>query len=458
MFKRTIADQAQSRFLYIRVFVLIGFGLAYAFIIPPFEAPDEPMHFLRAYGIAEGQFILEDHPRKLVLFFKQVIEARHEHAIIEDVNQLLDQYGNRIPSIAFNTAQYSPIPYIFHAAVIKLVMLFDNSNSSPLLMLYICRIMSLFLFTFLLFLSFLLFPYVSWPVFWIAITPMALSQASIVNVDYIVFCSSIILLSASLGNLRYRTYSLCLIPSAFFLIITKPPYLPLLLVPAISFFYIKSDKKLYRLTSLLSAVIIALIGVFIWSYLVKSLGIYDAMLDAIRRYIGPGINPPDQLGFVVQFPAQFCKVIFRTLSVDGISLYHQLVGVLGWLDTPIPLWVAVGWGIFSFVPILIADTPQHIRYNSSLLLGITCIVAAILTFLSVLIDIYMVWMPVGSATVNLQVRYFHPVIAAFFTGAVLMKPFNIDYEYKLLGAWSLLVMSAVINVVSVLTLVQKYWS
>src|SRR5947209_20492933 len=51
------------------VFVLLSilFGLPAVFLIPPFRGADEPAHFLRAYGIAQGQIIpsqTDEHGRK----------------------------------------------------------------------------------------------------------------------------------------------------------------------------------------------------------------------------------------------------------------------------------------------------------------------------------------------------------------------------------------------------------
>src|SRR4028119_531544 len=42
-----------------RFFLLAGllFGLAFAVVTPPFQAPDEPAHFYRSYAISEGDLL-----------------------------------------------------------------------------------------------------------------------------------------------------------------------------------------------------------------------------------------------------------------------------------------------------------------------------------------------------------------------------------------------------------------
>lgn len=460
MVNKGVPNQTQGSFSYIISLVLLLFGLAYVFILPPFEAPDEPAHFARAYGIAEGQFILKDHPRTLILFIKEALEerrAKDAKPVIMEMQRLLDQYDERIPNVAFNTALYSPIPYMFHSAAIKLVTLFTRSDGSLLLSLYICRVISLLLFVLLLLLSFRFFPSASWPVFWVAVTPMALSQASIVNIDYIVFCSSIILLTISLGDIRDNTYSLCLILSAIGLLLSKPPYLPLLLIPVVSSFCFEGERKLQRRLSVFLAMIIAIGGAVFWSYLVKSLGIYDTSVEFIKRFGQIELNPFYQLTLIIELPAQFCSVILRTLSVHGVSLYHQFVGVLGMLDVPIPFWVAVVWGGSAVVAILIADTPQNMRYRHAVLLGLACVFAAVSASLALFIAAFVVWTPIGATIVNLQGRYFHPIVAIFLVGIVLIKPFDIAYRYKRLGMWCLLSIAVVVNAVSLFGIIQKYW-
>jgi uncharacterized membrane protein len=451
----------KGSFLYVQAGILLAFGCAYAFLIPLFEAPDEPAHFLRAYGIAEGQFILHDHPRALVLFLERNMERRHKHqrlAVVEEMKSLLAQHEGRIPNIAFNTSQYSPVPYLFHAAVIKIVLMLDHSPRGLVLSVYAARLATVFLYVAFLFLAFRMLPAASWPVFWIAVTPMALSQAGVVSEDYIVFCASVMLLFASLKNLPPLAYALYVIPSTFFLLLTKAPYAPLLLVPAVSIFVSNPDRRAMRVLSLVCALALALAGVVAWNALARSQGILDLTLEGIRKYVSPNIDPVGQLHWIVRFPLQFLKVVLNTLRQDGLSLYHQVVGVLGWLDTPIPLWTAVLWGLFSVPAILVSKGPDSLNRARASILGAACIVGSILALVSVFATIYAIWMPVGAQTINLQGRYFHPVLVALLVGVVLIKPKEMLSRHGPPLEISILGMATVINAACVVTLVEKYWN
>ncbi|MBW1791474.1 MAG: DUF2142 domain-containing protein, partial [Deltaproteobacteria bacterium] len=132
-------------------------------------------------------------------------------------------------------------------------------------------------------------------------------------------------------------------------------------------------------------------------------------------------------------------------------------GVLGMLDLPIPFWVAVVWGGSAVVAILIADTPQNMRYKHAVLLGLACVFAAVSASLALFIAAFVVWTPIGATIVNLQGRYFHPIVAIFLVGIVLIKPFDIAYRYKRLGMWCLLSIAVVVNAVSLFVIIQKYW-
>ncbi|MFZ3048492.1 MAG: DUF2142 domain-containing protein, partial [Desulfatirhabdiaceae bacterium] len=216
------------------IVLLFCWGSAYSLTVPLFESPDEPAHFARAYGISEGQFILKDSPRHLVLFFYDKLKKQHRHEILSLMDQLLDEFPGRVRFVAPNTAMYSPVPYFFHALIIKSVTLFGESNFLLTFSVYLCRLASLLLFLSILYLSSKIAPFIFWPVFWIAVTPMALSQSAMVNLDFIILGACVILLAASLGDLTFLSFVWWASISACILLLTKPPYAPILLIPAVS--------------------------------------------------------------------------------------------------------------------------------------------------------------------------------------------------------------------------------
>ncbi|MCD6387992.1 MAG: DUF2142 domain-containing protein, partial [Desulfobulbaceae bacterium] len=307
----------------------------------------------------------------------------------------------------------------------------------------------------LLLLSFKLFPPGAWCIFWVAVTPMALSQASVVNLDYLIFGATAVLLSASLGNPGPRLYSICIMGSLVLLMTSKLPYLPLLLVPAAAFVIRKNYK---RLPGLIAGMVIALGGAAFWNYIVKVDGIFDNSLEIVKRLfqIDIPLDPLQQLSFVVFSPWQYCHVPFTTFATHGLNFFHQLVGVLGELDVPIPLVAVILWAVGALVVIFIREEPLDFNRRDSMILGCCCMVAAAATTLTVLTSAFLVWMPVGSTWINVQGRYFHPVIIALLIGLILVNPLAIKLRSGVLMQFGLLFISMMINGMALYAIVNRY--
>jgi len=431
----------------LRIAILLGFGLCYVFFTPPFKAPDEISHLLRAYSVVEGQWIMKDHPAALVRFYLAEAGKWHEATpeLRHNVQNLLDHNGgggDRVPNLAFNTSLYSPVPYLLHALVIKAFMVFGQPNF--LVLLYSLRFCSLLVFIGLLCLAFKLFPPGSWPIFWVAVTPMALSQASVVNLDYLLFGATAVLLSASMGNVGPRLYSACTAGALILLMTSKLPYLPLLLVPVAALVIRKNHQ---RLPGLIAGMVIALAGGGWWNYIVKSGGIYDNSLEIAQGLFQLNIHldPLQQLSFIVFSPWKYCQVLFTTFSTHGLILFHQFVGVLGELDVPIPLAAVMLWALGALVVIFISEEPPGFNRKDSMILGSCCLVAAVATTVTVLTSAFMIWMPVGSSWINVQGRYFHPVMIAFLIGWGLVNPLNVKPRSAILTQFGLLILCMMIN-------------
>jgi hypothetical protein len=436
--------------------------MAYVFATPIFEAPDEPAHFARAYGIAEGQFLLKDHPRDLILFIRNnfIMHGSPETQIFADYLNTYVSKDNqaRIPNIAYNTSLYSPAPYLFHAAMIKIIMMtgvFDNQLS---FFVYSCRALSLVLFCASLAISFHICPLLSWPVFWIAATPMALSQASVVSADPIVFCATVFVLALTIGKTQKHTFIIALTIAASFLLLTKPPYSTVLLVPLFSLIFVSRSQQKYKRVGIALAFCISCSGMVLWNFMVIKYEIYQNSLQFIRLFGEITLDPTKQLLGMLGDPLQFIKVLWNTVTTNGISLVHQMVGVLGWLDIPLPAWGVMLWGLLCFLPMLMTDKPDWQKYSHSNWLGMVCIAVSALTAIGLIVSAYMIWMPVGSTIVNLQGRYFHPIAALFLAGWILIKPpwFQLKPVFKPIGAFIMLSVMVVLNSLSLMALFKHY--
>ncbi|MCP4680744.1 MAG: DUF2142 domain-containing protein [Desulfobacterales bacterium] len=451
------AEAPRTILLYSRMIMLFVCGCIYVFLIPPFEAPDEPSHFLRAHGVMEGQFILKNHSGKLVHFVHENMKARHaDNPWVLHVERLLNEPGDRKPNIAWNTALYSPVPYLFHTGVIKMVMAFSQSSQGFRVALYLCRLTTLCLFVFFVFLASRINPESSWLLYWVASAPMALSQACVVNIDFIIFGACAILLSASLGNISERKYAACLILSSFFLLMSKPTYFPLLLIPVISAIRRRTGGQHGYTAPFVWGLALSVSGAVAWNWFVKSQGAFISLAEEMKRFTGLELNPSFQLEFILQSPMEFVYIIKNTLVTSGVLLMHQFVGVLGWLDAPIPFFMVVLWWIFTIPAILISGFPPMPRMKE-LALSLEYIFIACTIFFLIFISAFMLWMPVGSTWIGVQGRYFHTLVLILFFGLIPWTRLNIrNWGKRVLGCL-LIVVSLMINIASFTTIYYKYW-
>src|SRR5205814_9116994 len=59
-------------------------------------------------------------------------------------------------------------------------------------------------------------------------------------------------------------------------------------------------------------------------------------------------NPSEQLVFIRNDPWSFVAVCLYTFRISVLEYARQIVGVLGWLQTPLPTWVYSGmWIAFA---------------------------------------------------------------------------------------------------------------
>ena len=174
-------------------------GLVFVFAVPPFQNPDEPMHFYRGYQVAQGHVFSTaddvelyggDIPasmRELVL--KSEIEHQYDYGyrFFLNYDELMSYgYGGEKVFEGFpNTAIYSPLAYLPSALAHGIVGLFDG----PLLVaLYLARLLSLVATLFAFMAALRIIPFGKWIVFAVGLVPMALvlilAPAYYANGDY----------------------------------------------------------------------------------------------------------------------------------------------------------------------------------------------------------------------------------------------------------------------------------
>ena len=395
--------------------VALVVGLFMALVTPPFQSPDEFCHFYRAFQLSEGRIIAERQgnevggniPLSVVNAFEPFEPIRYNPAIKVDtsvVAQLLKEPFEREPLIwqdFKNTAIYSPVAYVPAIAGIWITNL---SGSSALEMMYASRLVTLLCWVGLVFASIRLTPVFKWVAVLTGLLPMHIFLAGSLSADvmtngFAMLLTALILRSAFGGkeiiNLREGA---CILVVSVFLALTKHVYFLLsalaLMIPAERFGSMK--RKTVYLCILAGADIAVNI---IWAWLVRGVVVPVAWAD-----------PGKQIEFIMAYPWELVKVLAAMLSMRWWIYTQWFVGVLGWLDTWLPLWIYL-----SYVPVMLGvalvdkGDGRPMRFSEKFLIVGTCAAMLVIVLSSQYI---MYTAPMAPAIEGVQGRYFIPLAMA----------------------------------------------
>ncbi len=122
----------------------------------------------------------------------------------------------------------------------------------------------------------------------------------------------------------------------------------------------------------------------------------------------PWLDPVPQLHFILGNVAGYGKILFNTCFIVKRNFYFQsFIGVLGWLDNPLPSSL-----IKSFLCILLVNAllAGNRKFRLSLRDKMILLGTFIAGLLAVETAIYLTWTPVGGSIVEgVQGRYFIPL-------------------------------------------------
>jgi len=453
------------RFLAITLF----FGLIYIFIIPPFQAPDEVHHLYRTYHVSQGNIIgqkTDDQrlggtlPASLEIVasqFRYLRYATWETTSIDSISKYA-----RLPLSKENTkfldfpnvGYYAVSGYIPQALGITIGKFF---NISPILLLYLTRF-----FNFLFWLSIIHWAIKTMPYHKLTMTFVALLPASIVfhtgvNPDAVTNSFCFLLLAYLLKLIHQREkihakYSLLILLSIT-IALNKVVYTPIILL----FWLINPDKlgsKKNYFAINIGLVLFHLILLYLWYKFTSDTFIrYDDYNVKFRedKQLNPGVNPLEQLKFIVNNPREFIHILFNSYEeIFPYTLKHY-VGKFGWEGNYLPeLWLKTL--LYSLIIIPIIDNKEKITTGiKNRLLLITVGVGIALAFSIV---IYMQWNRPGHHQITaLSGRYFIPIFPLFLL-ALYQQKIKINYKYL---SYIVLALIITVNCVCVYSILERYY-
>lgn len=410
----------------VKFFVAISFcfGILFILITPPFQTPDEPVHFYRAYQISNFNFVVDTNKGQpvggelpdslgdtvLLTATNPTIQftpnSKYDIHKTRQALSLKEDSSDREPYDFSATALYSPIAYIPQAAGIGLARLF---RLPPVVMMYAGRLANLLAWILMLSLVIHLMPRRKWAVAVIGLLPMAIFQAGSLSTDVMAVGSAFLFVAYILKireqklTISWRqigviaAISTCLLLSKQVMIVLLPL---LLLLPAA-----KLGGKRSAILKVMLAAVAPIAFMLTWSLLTKN-------VDATTTFTN-GQNPAQQIKFVLQNPHSFINVLWNTNFFNwGDGVTRSLIGTFGWMDTPLSEAITV-LGYVSLLIAIVVSTDKTSKIKRWLMPTQKLLVFLVAVGLWVVVDaaLYALYSPVGfKIIVGLQGRYFLPIV------------------------------------------------
>lgn len=399
-----------------RFFLAAGllFGTILALVTPPFQSPDEPAHFYRAYAISEGRLVPPRGPapstgevlpaslRAITAPFYPELPFHAERkttpaAILAALRVPLD--AERRELLWFPSALvYTPVPYLPQAAAIALGR---ACGATPLALLYLARLAGLLAGVLLIHAAIRLLPAYRWLAALVALTPMASFLRSGVTADTLTI-SSAFLFAAAVARLawggepgRRRDVALMIAASAL-LALSKALYAPLALAAlAIPGRRFPASRR---------GILLLHAGVTATAFL---LALGNARLAPAVLRPDATVSPERQVRSALEEPGRFLRVAVVDYAVHAPRYLTQFIGKLGWLDTSLPAPFLLLY-LVVLGALLLLDASPLVRIEPWQRMVFAA--ATVLTLGLISASLYAAWTPYRADFIHgIQGRYFIPL-------------------------------------------------
>lgn len=389
-------------------------------LTPPFQVPDAFAHYLKAQALAEGHLLPSTlrhaagntMPSSLTAF-ANLFSALPFHPAAHITSHSIERASSlslASPPIftAYTATSFDP-PFLYLPTAVGL---FAGSllRLTLLQSYYLAEATMLVTAILLLAFAFSITPRTGRPFMAaVALLPMAASLYPSVSRDALILPLAILAVAARvrwadailerrLGKPEYWVTALALIPIAM----TKPPYWPL--IPLLYIPYERLGKRPSHLLRPLLAPSIASLAIIVSWYL----AVYRRL--ALTFINTANISVSRQIVWLLSHPLAGLRVISQTITFAKDFYYESAIGILGWLDTPLPHWVYPLLGIL----LLLCATPLLASLSSASRTWSPLLIATLtgqLIFLGVEFALYATWTPVGAPVVQgVQGRYLLPIL------------------------------------------------
>ena len=389
-------------------FILSLFGLPMILLIPPGAGYDEEDHLVRVWELSAFSFIpgqLSPQELRYPTVFRDFAYRQQGSAGIVDSEFWQSYAGAALDEQGFvrreidTKSVYSPALLLPQAIAMGLFGRIADLPALPTF--YLCRLAGWISYLILAWLAVRQMPFGKWILLILAISPMALFQATTLTPDAIsngigfLFIAGCLWL-AQAQEIDERAASI-LILLIFLLFIAKLNLIPLILLP---FLLIPPSqfvsRKLYGLLLAITLVLF-LLEVVGWNW-IASRNLNSLVLDQA--------NPNAQLLHIMSNPFAFLRTVLKDVLVNGLLYIQGWINGYGYYYWTPPQIVSFLYGISLIAAVWRDSTAGHVdkKYRLAFLLVFTA------CYLATIASLYISYTPVGADQVfGVQGRYFIPL-------------------------------------------------
>jgi uncharacterized membrane protein len=374
MYKRAIAT----------FFTIVILGSILSALIPPMQSPDEHDHIKRAYllahmshthtlpGHSTGGEIDTGLDQYEVLFAQRLIakpDARYTAHIAHEASAI--RWSGRRTYIEMpGAAPYFPLGYLPQAVGLRAGEWLGLAVGASY---RLARATALVTIALIVAGSFAIWPPNALLICVLAL-PMTMFQIASASADglsfaWLILAASLFMLGVRRGAV-FRAWHAALLMFAVFMVVTaRPQMLPVLALPAMVF-AVRKDWRWLAASALVSVAVLA------WMY---------AAAHIVDLRMPRSVTTGQAVALYVRHPFDFAAVLMRTVDDPTYRQFYwrSFVGLLGWLDRPLPAFAYVGCGVGLAAAVALSGARVPVAHRV-LLIG--CAVAAILlTFFALLV-------------------------------------------------------------------------
>ena len=451
------------------LFLAAVFGFSFLIVTPPFQIPDEPNHFLKAYQVSTGQLMgVREMDRVGGYIPIEVIEFSDFFNILSgDIHVKtnastiweLRKTKHVTDSLVFvdfpSTGKYSFINYLPQSLSILVINLFTDK---VFWIYYGAKLFTLAFWLACVTMAIYIIPVHKWLFTALALLPMSLYINSSLSGDVVtnaaayLFIAYLLKLVHSDASISIQNFLLMML---FMVVLasTKLVYTPLLLlvflIPKKNFSSYAWQQIQFIGALFIGTLLIALY----WYFAMKS--IYTPYADYHPDFreglnVREGVNMSKQIIFLRDNPGHILTVLFNATGHTFDMVYEGFIGTFGWLETRLPLWlISLGYLVLFSVAVLEpAESGNSIQWKYRII----PLTAFIVILGLIIMTLYLTWTYVGADYVHIQGRYLIPA-APLLLIVFSSRRWNFPNLTPLLvGAFSILSLS-----ISYQVLVNRYY-